>query len=115
MKPLDNTLAAFEKYLDNISDSKLDKMLEEIDQMGIGGPSVEEYFSALSNNITSFFNELSETSTIVDVEKLFCDTRISESQSFKVPHSVSEDFCSPELSSPQSSFYAGETQYLMAA
>lgn len=115
MKTLDKTLASFEKYLENISDSKLDKILDEIDRMGINGPSVEEYFSTVTNSITSFFNDLSETSTIVDVEKLFSDTRISESQCFEVPNSVSEDICSPELASPQSSFYAGESQYLMAA
>jgi hypothetical protein len=116
MKTLDETLVAFEKYLDNISDSKLNEMLDQIDQMGINGPSVDEYFSRLTGNVSSFYNDVSETSTIADVESLFCDTRINSSHKFDIPALDTFDFCSPELVSPQSSFYnSGESQYLMAA
>ena len=55
METIDTTVAAFEKYLENISDSKLDKMLAKIDTMGIKGPTVEEYFSNLTDTIGSFF------------------------------------------------------------
>ena len=116
MKQIDETITAFEKYLDTVSDSKLDKMLEQIDLMGINGPTVDEYFSSLTENISSFFNEVSETSTIADVESLFCDTRISRSHKFNVPPVGISGFCSPELASQDSSFYSsGETPYLMAA
>lgn len=115
MKTLDETLAAFDKYLETIADSKLDKMLQEIDEMDIKGPSVDEYFSSLTENVSSFFNDISETSTITDVETLFCDTRIENSDSFDVPHQKETDAISTVSTSTQSSLYTGESQYLMAA
>jgi hypothetical protein len=117
MKTLDETLAAFEKYLENISDSKLDKMVDQIDEMGIKGPTVEEYFYKLTENVSSFF-DASETSTIADVEKLFCDTRIKKSQKFEIPSSPKvypEQAYPAEAETTQNCLYAGENQYLKAA
>lgn len=115
MKTLDETLTAFDKYLETISDSKLDKMLQQIEEMDIKGPSVDEYFSSLTGNVSSFLNDFSETSTISDVENLFCDTRIKNSHSFDIPNTKESGTIAAISTSPQSSLYSGESQYLMAA
>jgi len=115
MKDFDESVEALEKYLFNVSDAKLDEMLAKIDAMGITGPSVEEYFSTLTEKVGSVFNEISETSTISEVELLFSDTRINTSQRFEFPTHILVSICEPELVSRQSSFYWGENQYPMAA
>jgi hypothetical protein len=113
MKTLDETLSAFEKYLENISDSKLDKILSKIDELGINGPTVDEYFSNLTENVGSFFNDISETSTIAEVEELFSDTRIKNSQKFDIP--AGSEQTRSEFKETDNCFYAGENQYQMAA
>jgi len=116
METIDKTLSAFEKYLENISDAKLDKMLSKIDEMGIKGPTVDEYFSNLTDNVGSFFNDISETSTIADVERLFCDTRIKRSQKFEIPSlpSIPKEYPT-QVTATQDCLYAGENTYFMAA
>lgn len=45
---LDESLNSFREYMDRISDSKLDMILSAIDETGIEGPSVEEYFANIT-------------------------------------------------------------------
>lgn len=45
---LDESLNSFREYMDRISDSKLDMILSAIDETGIEGPSVEEYFANIN-------------------------------------------------------------------
>lgn len=41
---------AFESYIDSLSDEKLDAILAKIDDLGIQGPSVINYFSVLERS-----------------------------------------------------------------
>lgn len=57
MNNLEKSLIAFEKLMVQLSDEKLDTLISKIDDKGIVGPSVDEYFSKLNASIGSFFND----------------------------------------------------------
>ena len=47
---LQDSLDAMQKYFDNTPDIEKDKIWEEVNAMGIEGPTVSEYFESLSGN-----------------------------------------------------------------
>lgn len=114
MENLDNKIAALQKYLDNVSDVDFDKLIDEVDQMDISGPTVAEYMASLTKNTSLFFDDVSEESWNAEVEKLFSDTCI-KGHRFDIPSKDSLMSRPAVLNSPQSSLYAGESDYQMAA
>lgn len=113
MENYKDTVDAFSKYLDNISDSKLDNMLSNIDAMGITGPSVEEYISFVTGVAASFLDEPSETSTIEEVGCIFEDTQVAKSSSFRVPTTI-PDRARVQIANA-TDYAAGESLYSKAA
>lgn len=57
MNNLENSLIAFERLMEQLSDEKLDFLISKIDSKGITGPTVDEYFGNLNNSISAFYRE----------------------------------------------------------
>jgi hypothetical protein len=55
MENMNESLEAFQKFLDTVSDEKLDAMIQEIEALGIKGPSVDEYMQGLNDRVSSFY------------------------------------------------------------
>jgi hypothetical protein len=117
MNTIDDSLKAFERFLESVSDEKLDNMISKIDQMGIEGPSVDDYFSKINDSIASFYNiDYSEAILSALIEECFSDTRVSDSAIYTVPTSELSQpivISVPEVIIEFSD--AGESYYPMAA
>lgn len=114
MENIEESLSAFRKYLDNIPDSKLDKILSTIDETGIEGPSVEEYFSSITAAVGSFLDEPSELCE--ELDDLFTDSRIERTSTYEFQGTNAEKLKISELKGvPDTGYYPNEEEFSIAA
>lgn|SRR5690606_23678761 len=114
MENLDESLNSFREYMDRISDSKLDMILSAIDETGIEGPSVEEYFANITDATGTFLQEPSEIRE--ELIELFTDSQIEGTSIYEFHGSLTEEIVISELKGvPDNDYYPDEREFCIAA
>lgn len=73
---MENSINDFRNYLNSISDEKLDKMISEIESEGFCGPTVDEYFQNLKDDLGRLFDGPDETIASIYVHAFYQDSRV---------------------------------------